>query len=213
LAHERRVPAPLLDLGLYARRSFAAGVAGGLLSYLVLFGVLFATPFFLESALRLRPGRAGLVLTVLPVAVALVAPAAGRLADRVGARPPTVGGMLVCAAALAALAAAHGGGLAVAAGLAGAGAGLGAFTPANNAAIMASAPPTQSGMAGGVLNMTRGIGTALGVAVAGLVLGTAGAPAAGFRAAVATLAAVAAAAAVAARLPGGRRPTGQPSKR
>ncbi len=49
------------------------------------------------------------------------------------------------------------------------GAGLGAFTPANNATIMSAAPRTQSGSAGGILNMTRGLGTSLGVALTGLV--------------------------------------------
>jgi hypothetical protein len=40
---------------------------------------------------------------------------------------------------------------------------------------MASAPQTQSGSAGGLLNMTRSIGTALGVALAALVFGFASA--------------------------------------
>jgi MFS family permease len=50
-----------------------------------------------------------------------------------------------------------------------AGVGLGLFTPANNAAIMAAAPTAHAGSAGGVLNMTRGVGTSLGVAVTALV--------------------------------------------
>jgi MFS family permease len=52
-------------------------------------------------------------------------------------------------------------------GLALAGLGLGAFTPANNATIMASSPAGHTGSVGGVLNMTRGFGTALGVALVG----------------------------------------------
>jgi hypothetical protein len=54
--------------------------------------------------------------------------------------------------------------------LAALGAGLGVFTPANNSAIMGSAPPHRLGVAGGVLNMTRSIGTSLGVAATGAVL-------------------------------------------
>jgi MFS family permease len=52
--------------------------------------------------------------------------------------------------------------------LAAAGIGLGAFTPPNNAAIMGAAPPHQTGMASGILNMTRGLGTSLGLALASL---------------------------------------------
>jgi MFS family permease len=57
--------------------------------------------------------------------------------------------------------------------LAVAGSGLGMFTPPNNAAIMGASPRQQAGMASGILNMTRGLGTSLGVALTGLVFGLA----------------------------------------
>ncbi len=50
------------------------------------------------------------------------------------------------------------------------GAGLGLYTPANNAEIMAAVPARDAAAAGGMVNMTRGIGTALGVAVVTLGL-------------------------------------------
>ena len=55
------------------------------------------------------------------------------------------------------------------AGLAVAGVGLGAFTPANNAAVMSASPPGHTGVVSGILNMTRGLGTALGVVLTGAV--------------------------------------------
>jgi MFS family permease len=54
-------------------------------------------------------------------------------------------------------------------GLAVAGAGLGGFVPSNNASVMGSAPRERAGVLSGVLNMTRALGTALGVALAGLL--------------------------------------------
>jgi len=51
-----------------------------------------------------------------------------------------------------------------------AGAGMGLFVGANNAATMFAAPPQRAGTAGGLLNMARGLGTALGVASASLLL-------------------------------------------
>ena len=57
----------MLDLKLFRRPAFSTGVAGGLASYLVLFGVLVVTPFFLERALGVGPGRTGLELTVMPL--------------------------------------------------------------------------------------------------------------------------------------------------
>ena len=166
---ERRARSPMIDLGLFSRSAFSAGVASGLLSYLVLFGALFVTPFFLESDRGLSPGTTGALLTALPIAIGLVAPLAGRAADSLGARPLTVAGMGVAAAALALLALAHGTTPLVGGWLALLGVGLGLFTPANNAAIMGAAPPAQSGMASGVLNMTRGLGTSLGLSLTGLV--------------------------------------------
>jgi EmrB/QacA subfamily drug resistance transporter len=168
---ERRTPAPMIDLRLFRNLDFTAGIASGLLSYLVLFGTLFVVPFFLEHARHLSPTRAGFELGALPIALAVVAPFAGRARDRVGARIPTVSGMVLAAVLLAALAVGHRSSIAVVVLLAGIGAGLGLFTPANNAAIMTAASREHSGMAGGVLNLTRGLGTALGVAVIGLTLG------------------------------------------
>lgn len=169
IVRERRASAPMLDLRLFRKVPFSAGVTSGFLSYLVLFGVLFVVPFYLERGAHLSPGASGLRLTALPVALGLVAPFAGHLADRLGARALTVSGMLVTALGLILLGLFPGDSFVLVAELVVVGAGLGAFTPPNNAAIMASAPREQSGVAAGVLNMTRGIGTAMGVALTGLV--------------------------------------------
>ncbi|MGH2842222.1 MAG: DHA2 family efflux MFS transporter permease subunit [Solirubrobacteraceae bacterium] len=170
---ERRVSAPMLDLSLFRRIPFSAGISSGLLSYLALFGVLFVVPFYLDRALRVGVGRAGLELTVMPVALGVVAPLAGRWADRVGARPLTVAGMGIAALAFGALAVWHRDVWVFLVELAALGAGIGMFTPPNNAAIMSAAPPEESGVAAGVLNMTRGMGTAMGLAFTSLVFGLA----------------------------------------
>ncbi len=196
VARERHTTEPMLDLTLFRRAAFSAGVASGLLSYLVMFGVLFVTPFYLERALRLGAGRAGLDLTVMPLFLGLAAPLAGRLADRFGARPLTVSGMAIVAATLAVLAASRPDQAMLVVALALVGVGLALFTPPNNAAIMASAPKRQSGVASGVLNKARGMGTALGLALTGLVYDLATTPQDGLRFAMILLAAAAAAAAV-----------------
>ncbi len=170
---ERRVPEPMLDLTLFKRVPFAAGITSGLLSYLVLFGTLFVVPFYLERALHLSAGRSGLILGVMPIALGITAPMAGRLAERLGARLPTVVGMAISAAVMGALIVAHGSTTAIVVELAILGVGLGLFTPTNNAAIMGSAPKEQSGVASGVLNMTRGMGTSMGLAFTSLIFGLA----------------------------------------
>ena len=168
ILRERAASDPIVRLQLFRRQDFAAGIASGLLSYFVLFGVLFAVPFFMVSR-GTGPGLAGIELAVLPVALGSVAPVAGRLADAFGPRWVTVIGMLVAAGGLCVMAVDHTSVLALLLELAAVGAGLGAFTPANNAAIMGSVPPNAAGVAGGILNMTRGIGMSLGIALTGLV--------------------------------------------
>jgi EmrB/QacA subfamily drug resistance transporter len=170
---ERRAPAPMLALGLFRNPTLAVGVGGGLLAATLLFGILFAAAYYLQGAAHLGLARSGLELMVLPLALGLAAPIAGRLAERLGARPLTVGGMLLVAAAMLAVALGLSDGFGLALELAAAGVGLGAFTPPNSASIMASVPRTRSGMASGILNTTRGLGTSLGVALTGVVFGLA----------------------------------------
>jgi MFS family permease len=167
---ERRAPAPMLDFALFSRRSFAAGIASALLSYIVLFGTLTVVPFLLEVGRGDSTGAAGAQLLVLPLALGVVAPFAGRAADRSG------GGRVLMAAGLAVAAVAlfsstfswADGRLAFLIALAAAGVGLGAFVSPNNASLMSTVPRHRVGMASGALNMTRGLGTALGLATAGL---------------------------------------------
>jgi EmrB/QacA subfamily drug resistance transporter len=173
IALELRVPAPMVQLSVFRRPAFSAAIASGLLSYLALFGALFVFPFYLQFAGHMSPAAAGVRLLCLPLALGLTAPAAGILADRWGARPLTVGGMLLTTAALLAIALHPTSSGLLLLELIAIGVGIGAFTSPNSAAIMGAVRTDQSGMAGGILNMTRGMGTATGVALTGLVFGLA----------------------------------------
>ena len=55
-----------------------------------------------------------------------------------------------------------------------AGVGIGLFTSPNKASIMGATPEPQAGIASGVLNMTRGMGIALGLAPTGSIFTVAG---------------------------------------
>jgi EmrB/QacA subfamily drug resistance transporter len=169
---ERRAPAPLIDLPLLRRPGLAGGLRTGMVSYLALFGTLFIVPYYL-AAERDSGTLIGLQLAVLPVAIGITAPIAGRLVDRVGTRILTAGGLMLTGAGMLEIAVCHDtAGILI--GLAVAGLGLGLFTPANNAGVMSASPAGHAGVTGGLLNMTRGLGTALGVALAGALF-TAGA--------------------------------------
>ncbi len=200
IRRERSASAPMIPLTLFRNSRFSAGIVSGLGSYLVMFGVLLLIPYYLE---RFGTARAGLELMAMPLAFGIVAPIAGRIADRVGARPLTVSGMTLVAASLLTLSALRPGTFGLLLLLSIIGIGLGLFTSPNNAAIMGAAPPDQAGMASGILNMTRGFGTALGLALTGLVFSVSGgtrSPGHAFSVAAVTLGCIAVASALIAGL-------------
>jgi EmrB/QacA subfamily drug resistance transporter len=165
VARQRYAPGSVVDAALLRVPAFVAGVSAALLSYAVLFGCLVAVPFFLEKSPGIGFVTVGLELSALPVALAVAAPLGGALRDRIGPRLPTGLGMLLTAGGMALLAvSATRTDLTVGA-LAIAGAGMGLFVAANNAATMFAAPRQRAGAAGGLLNMARGLGAALGVAL------------------------------------------------
>jgi MFS family permease len=165
------------ELGLVDLPALARGLAGAGAAYLVMFGALYVLTYSL-AARHVSVVAAGLQLAALPVALGLAAPAAGRLAGRDGdkqdaagrvlLRALTVGGLLLATAGLLALAVFHGlaGRLT---GLTLLGAGLGAFIPVNNATVMSAAPRERAGVSSGILNTTRSLAAAAGVAIAGLL--------------------------------------------
>ncbi|OLZ73447.1 MFS transporter [Streptomyces sp. IMTB 2501] len=171
---QRRTTAPLLDLAMLRVRAVAFGLVGALSGYLVLFGPLVLVPVVL-TARGSSDLTAGLVLTALPAGFALAATGGDRLLphslpDR--ARCLAGAGLFTLAVAgLLAVPLTPGWLVPV---LALAGLGLGVFTPANNAMVMGAIPARSSGTGGGLVNMTRGLGTALGVALVTLALHLAG---------------------------------------
>ncbi len=168
---ELRVKHPLIDLKLFQDRTFLVGNLTGMISYYVLFAVLFLMPFYFERVLGLSPVLTGTLLTPIPLAMALVAPVSGHLSDRYGSRIMTASGMLLSAAACFALlfAGLHAHVAVLVGELVLLGAGMGMFTPPNNSAIMGAAPKDKLGLAGGVLNMMRSLGLIFGVDISGVI--------------------------------------------
>ena len=171
---EQRSAAPLLDLALLAKPVFLLGNLASFLSYAALFGLFFLVPFLLVRVYGETALGAGLRLSVLPVALALLSPIGGALYDRFGARLPAVSGLLVCLGSLALLFVALDGSAARLPMMIGAlalfGAGQGLFISPNNSAIMAAAPAEETGQAAAVLNLMRLLGISAGIAGGSTVL-------------------------------------------
>jgi len=165
----RRIANPLVDLTMLRPPAVSGGLVGALCAYLVLFGPLALFPQVLPGAST----TTGLVLAALPAGFAAAAVLADRLLPSTQNRGLVGAG--VCIGAGAALAVAPTEPLWVVVWLPMLGVGLGVFIPANNANIMTGVPSRMSATVGGLVNMSRGMGTALGVALVTLSLHVAGA--------------------------------------
>ncbi len=149
---ELKVKHPLIDLGLFKNSTFLLGNISGMLSYYVLFAVMFLMPFYLERVKGYGTALTGLLLTPLLLAMAVSAPLSGRISDKYGSRIMTTAGMLV--SAVGCLWLLYMGGSAQITGVMGTmvflGIGMGLFSTSNNSAIMGAAPSEKLGMAGGL---------------------------------------------------------------
>lgn len=167
---QRRAAAPLIQLALFRARAVSAGLLGALCGYLVLFGPLVLIPVVLTDN-GFSELHAGLVLTALPAGFAVAAVGLERLLPRslTDRGRATLGAAMSIAALAGLLAAPLSTGWLVTL-LALLGLALGTFTPANNTLVMGAIPAQSAATGGGLVSMTRSLGTALGVALVTLAL-------------------------------------------
>ncbi|MFF2078788.1 MFS transporter [Kitasatospora sp. NPDC058162] len=190
---ERRAARPILAPGLVNTPGVRSGLAVALIGYLLLFCPLVLGPVLLTGA-GMSTAAAGLVVTLLPAAFAVAATVGGGLLPRGWSDVTRCRfGSGLAAAGLLLFAVLPASGAAVAAPLLVAGYGLGLLLPANNALVMRAIPAECSAVGGGMVNMARSLGTALGMALSVLGVHLAGA-ASGGRTVLVVLAAVAVAA-------------------
>jgi EmrB/QacA subfamily drug resistance transporter len=168
LAWERRTAHPMLPPRLFRSRGFSATNAASFAMFFGTFGSVFLLSQFFQAAQGLDPLEAGartLPWTAMPM---FVAPIAGILSDRIGARPLMAAGLALQSAAIAWLGIASAPDTPYAeliAPLAMAGLGMAlVFAPSANA-ILASVRPSEAGQASGATNAIREVGGVMGVAV------------------------------------------------
>ncbi len=178
---ERHVNAPILDLHLLRSRVFASANASFVLAMLALFAVGFLLPFYFEQLRGFTILQSGLLLTPLPLTIAVVAPISGILADSVGSRWLAPTGLAIACLGLLLLSQLNATSSIgdVAWRLIVTGIGQGLFQSPNTRAIMGAAPRQEQGAASGILSTGRVIGQSLSVALAGAVFAAFGASAAG----------------------------------
>jgi DHA2 family multidrug resistance protein-like MFS transporter len=163
--HELDRTAPLIPFDLLRIPIFSLSLATGLCSFFAQMSAYVALPFEIQ-----RLGRSavetGLLMTPWPVAVACVAPFAGRLSDRYPAAILGGAGLITMSAGLALLATfpEDGSALNLMWRMALCGLGFGFFQAPNNRAMLSAVPRARSGAAGGMLSTVRLLGQTVGAA-------------------------------------------------
>jgi EmrB/QacA subfamily drug resistance transporter len=179
VAYQRRLVAgghaPLVPLSLFHDRAFAVGALitlvfqSGVLSYFV------AMSLFFQAGLGYTPIQAALLLIAYQITIAVGSLLSARLSARLGLRILTLGTTLLALGLVATLvilrvAALHYRGYELIPALLVGGFGFGCVVAPLQSLILARVPPTAAGSASGVLATIQQVGSAVGVALIGVLL-------------------------------------------
>ena len=169
-------PAPLFPVDLLKIRIFSMSIATSTVSFAAQMLAFVTLPFLFQSEMGRTPFETGLLMTPWPLALGLVAPIAGRLADKV--RAGLIGGigLAIFAFGLFMLSrlGAHPTTIDIVWRMAVCGMGFGLFQSPNNRTIVSSAPRNRSGAAGGMLATARLLGQTSGAVAVGVAFHLAG---------------------------------------
>lgn len=163
---------PMLPLDLLRTAAFGLTVATSVASFAAQMMALTALPFLFHDGFGFSPELIGLVMVPWPLTLAIAAPVAGRLADRIPASWLCASGLALLAVGLLALG--HmpdapaiwdiGWRMALC------GAGFGLFQTPNNRALILAAPASRAGATSGMMSTARLFGQSIGAALVALLL-------------------------------------------
>ncbi|MQR02007.1 MFS transporter [Glaciimonas soli] len=173
---QQRAAAPLLPLDIFHSKRFSMSVITSLCSFTGQGIAFIALPFLFQGAYGFSPLMSAALFTPWPVAIAIVAPIAGRMADRHPAAILSTSGLAVYAIGLALLACLgdHASVTDILWRAFICGIGFGFFQSPNNREMLSSAPRNRSGTASGVLAIIRTFGQSMGASLVAILLAFAG---------------------------------------
>lgn len=169
LAVQVKASAPLLKLSMFRNALLSLSMVMSVLVYAVMMATLVLGPFFLSKALGLDTRMVGLVMTVGPLAAAIMGVPAGTVADRIGAKLAMVIGLALftIGAFVMSWLSLTGGVITYIVAILFISVGLAFFQTPNNTAVMADARPDQRGLVSGLLALARNLGLITGASLMG----------------------------------------------
>jgi EmrB/QacA subfamily drug resistance transporter len=169
---ENRQRIPMLDLSLFRNPTFAGANLAMSLVAMAMFGVFFYNSLFVQNVIGYSAIQTGALFLPMTLLIVLIAPQAGRLTDRIGARWLIGGGMALVSGSLVLFAQLDAGSTFwsfLPALLLGGGGMAMSMTP-TTAAAMSAVPTDKAGVGSAVLNASRQVGGSLGVAIMGAII-------------------------------------------
>lgn len=170
---ELKIAYPTIHLRLFRVWGFSAGCTASFSTFAGQQASTFLMPFYLQLALGLAARTAGLLMTTVPLTMALVAPFSGRLSDRYGSRVLATAGLVILVSGFSLLSrvtTADQGYAPIIGSLMLLGLGVGMFQSPNNSFIFGSVPREHYGAASGFIATMRNAGSSLGIALWGTIV-------------------------------------------
>ncbi len=170
---QTRLADPMMPIDIFKRPIFALSISSGTCTFAAQGLAFVSLPFLFHTVMGRNPTETGILLTPWPLALACVAPIAGRLADRYHAGVLGAIGLTTMTAGLllTALLPADPSNANIMWRLALCGAGFGIFASPNNRLMMNAVPRERSGSAGGIIASARTLGQTMGAALVALMFG------------------------------------------
>jgi EmrB/QacA subfamily drug resistance transporter len=173
---ERSRRAPMVDFGFFRSRTFlGANIVAFIVSFAML-AMFFFLALYMQNIRGYSPLQAGVRFLPATMMIIVIAPIAGRLADRIGSRPLITFGLLCVSGALfwqSHLTVSSGYGTLLP-GFVLMGIGMGFVMSPMSLAAMNAVDRAKAGVASGILSMNRMVGGTFGVAVLGALVATLG---------------------------------------
>jgi DHA2 family multidrug resistance protein-like MFS transporter len=168
-----RLADPMMPMEIFKRPIFALSITTTTCTFTAQGLAFVSLPFFFHTVMGRSASETGFLLTAWPLALAGVAPIAGRLADRHHAGVLGAIGLscMTAGLVLTALLPPDPSSANVMWRLVLCGAGFGIFASPNNRLMMNAVPREKSGSAGGILATARTLGQTLGAALVAVVFG------------------------------------------
>jgi MFS family permease len=163
---EKKAVHPLLDFDLFKIKTFIYGNLMAAAVYFTQTSVFFLLPFYMETILQISPAHSGLLMTIAPVSMAVVAPLSGYLSDKVGSNRIICLAFLFLTGSFLVLTSLNTNMpiMKICVSLALLGVGMGMFGSPNTSSILGAIPKHKAGYGGGFISTTRNLSFSLGIA-------------------------------------------------